>query len=216
MTQLKVSSVFLKVFIFIQFFVLSNVVNASLILNGNFDTDLSQWHDASGNGAVAFDNGVANLSTGDGFGLYSAVLVQGDDGFFNFNSPILIDAQQSWLVFDLWQVARDIDANESGASLLNDIFNLSIYDAFDPSFDLLFTDLMITSQQQTFLLDISSLIGRSVALSFEVNDEDDGFNSTFSLDNVQLTTLVSVPEPSTLLLFLIAVGVLTRKQLAKK
>jgi hypothetical protein len=75
---------------------------------------------------------------------------------------------------------------------------------------------MVTSHQQTFSLDISSLIGRSVAFSFEVNDEDDGFNSTFALDNVQLTSLVMVPEPSTLLLFLIAVGALTRKQLAKK
>lgn len=216
MTHLKVNPLFLKIFIFIQFFVISHAVNASLILNGNFDTDLSHWNDASDNGSIVLDNGVVNLATGDGFGPYSAVLVQGDDGFFNFNTPIIIDAQQSWLAFDLWQIFRDIDTSESGTSLLNDSFNLSIYDAFDPSFDLLFTELMVTAQQQTFLLDISSLIGRSVAFSFELHDQNDGFNSTFALDNVQLTTLVSVPEPSTLLLFLIAVGVLTRKQLAKK
>jgi hypothetical protein len=216
MTHIKVPSIFIKTFVFVPLFVISNLVNASLILNGNFDTDLSQWNDASDNGSVVFDNGVANLSTGDGFGPYSAVFVQGDDGFFNFNSPILIDAQQTLLEFDLWQVSHDLDASESGTSSLNDVLNLSIYDAFDPSFDLYFSDLLVTVQQQTFSLDISSLIGRSVAFSFEVNDEDDGFNSTFALDNVQLTSLVSVPEPSTLLLFLIAVGALTRKQLAKK
>ncbi len=215
MTHLKAPSYFLKVFVFCAIFVTSHFVNASLILNGNFDSDLSHWHDASDNGSVVFDSGVANLSTSGDFGPYSAVLVQGDDGFFNFNSPILIEVQQSWLAFDLWQISRDLDVSESGTSLLNDALYLSIYDTIDPSFDLLFTDLMVTAQQQTFLLDISSLIGRSVAFSFELHDQNDGFDTIFSLDNVQLTSSVTVPEPSALLLFAIGICALTRKKLAK-
>jgi hypothetical protein len=215
MTHIKVSPLFLKTFIFLQFFVISPFVNASLILNGNFDTDLSHWHDASDNGSVVFDNGVANLSTGNDFGPYSAVLVQGDDGFFNFNSPILIDTQQSLFEFDLWQIAHSIDGSESGTSSLTDALNLSIYDAFDPSFDMFFIDFVVTSQQKNFSLDISSLAGRFVAFSFELNDENDGFDTTFSLDNVRLTSPVNVPEPSTLLLFSIAVFALTRRKLTK-
>jgi hypothetical protein len=215
MTHIKVSPLFLKTFIFLQFFVISPFVNASLILNGNFDTDLSHWHDASDNGSVVFDNGVANLSTGNDFGPYSAVLVQGDEGFFKFNSPILIDTQQSLFEFDLWQIAHSIDGSESGTSSLTDALNLSIYDAFDPSFDMFFIDFVVTSQQKNFSLDISSLAGRFVAFSFELNDENDGFDSTFSLDNVRLTSPVNVPEPSTLLLFSIAVFALTRRKLTK-
>jgi hypothetical protein len=212
----KVSKLLLKTFIFVSLFAFSMLANAGLIQNGDFTTDLNHWHDASDNGSVVYDNGVVNLSTGMGTGLYSAVLVQGDNGFFNFNAPLLIDATQSFLAFDLWQVSRDVDISESGTSSLNDAFNLSIYDAVDSSFDLLFTSLAVTSQQQRFLLDISSLTGRSVAFSFELNDENDGFDTRFALDAVQLTSLVSVPAPGTLLLFALAIGALTRKQLIRK
>ena len=88
MTHFKIAPLLLKIFIFVPLFIISNLVNASLILNGSFDTDLNHWHDASDKGSVVFDNGVANLATGDGFGPYSAVFVQGDDGFFNFNSNL--------------------------------------------------------------------------------------------------------------------------------
>jgi len=200
----------------INFIVFSHVSYAGVIANGDFTNGLDNWSDASFTGQVVSNNGIANLSTGTGTGLYSAVLVQGDDGFFNFNSPILIDAQNSWISFDLWQSSKDVDASESGISSLNDALSLSVYDAFDFSFDVLFSDLLVTSQQQNFLLDVSSLIGRSVAFSFELNDENDGFDTMFSLDNVQLTSSVSVPEPSTLLIFLLAMYALTRKQLIKR
>jgi len=196
--------------------IFSHVSYAGLIANGDFINELDSWNDASSTGIVTSNNGFATLSTGSGIGLYSAVLVQGDDGFFNFNSPITIDNQQSLLTFDLWQSSSVIDASESGSSSLTDALNLSIYDAFDPSFDLLFTDLMATPQQQTFSIDISSLIGRSVAFSFELNDENDGFDSSFSLDNVQLTSLVSVTEPSTILLFALSICVLMRKKFITK
>ena len=191
---------------------ISHAAQAGLIANGDFDNGLNSWSDASFSGQVFSNNGLVNLSTGVDFGPYSAVLVQGDDGFFNFNTPILIDAQQSLIEFDLWQFERNIDASESGTSSLADVLNLSIYDAFDPSFDLFFIDLAVTSQQKNFSLDISSLVGRSVAFSFELNDENDGFDSTFSLDNIRLTSPVNVPEPSTLLLFSLAIFVLTRRK----
>ena len=117
---------------------ISHAAQAGLIANGDFDNGLNSWSDASFSGQVFSNNGLVNLSTGVGFGPYSAVLVQGDDGFFNFNTPILIDAQQSLIEFDLWQFERNIDASESGTSSLADVLNLSIYDAFDPSFDLFF------------------------------------------------------------------------------
>jgi hypothetical protein len=205
---------FLTLFFTLNLIVFSQTSNAGLISNGDFVNGLNGWADASSPGVVAVNNGVANLAAGSGSGLYSAVLVQGDDGSFNFNTPIVIGLEHSLLKFDLWQLSRAIDSLESATSALSDHLNLSIYDAIDPSFDLLFTDFIITSQLQHFTLDISSLIGRSVAFSYELNDENDGFNSIFALDNVRLSSAtVNVPEPKTVLLLLLALFLFMRTPL---
>ncbi|MEW6995940.1 PEP-CTERM sorting domain-containing protein [Colwelliaceae bacterium MEBiC 14330] len=195
----------------------SQVTHAGVITNGDFSNGSTGWADASFTGQVDFDNNTANLSTGAGIGLYSAVLVQGDNGFFDFDDPIEIDAQHSQLTFVLNISEQTVDNTESGISSLNDALNLSVYDAFDPLFDIYFNSLVVTNQPQDYLLDLSSLIGRSVAFSFELNDEDDGFNTQFSLDNVQLiTSVISVPEPSSMLILLFAMLVFTRKKLTMK
>lgn len=196
---------FLTLFFTLNLIFFSQISNAGLISNGDFTDGLDGWSDVSSSGAVSVINGAANFVSGSGTDLYSAVLVQGDDGFFSFNTPLVIDADNAVLKFDLWQLSRTTDIFESAMSVLNDSLNLSIYDAEDPSFDLLFTNFIITSQLQQFTLDISSLIGRSVALSYELNDEDDGFNSTFALDNVELTSAsVTVSEPNTIFLILLS------------
>lgn len=205
---------FLTLFFTLNLIVFSQISNAGFISNGDFANGLNDWSDASFPGVVSVNNGAANLAAGSGSGLYSAVLVQGDDGFFNFNTPIVIDVDYSLLKFDLWQLSRAIDTSESATSALKDHLNLAIYDAIDPSFDLLFTDLIITSQLQHFTLDISSLIGRSVAFSYELNDENDGFNSIFALDNVRLSSAtVAVSEPKTVLLLLLALFLFIRTPL---
>ena len=196
---------FITLFFTLNLIFFSQLSNAGLISNGDFTDGLDEWTDVSSSGAVSVINGAANFVSGSGVDLYSAVLVQGDDGFFSFNAPLVIDMQHAVLKFDLWQLARTTDTLESAMSVLNDSLNLSIYDSEDPSFDLLFTDFIITSQLQQFTLDISSLIGRSVALSYELNDEDDGFNSTFALDNVELTSAtIAVSEPNTIFLILLS------------
>ena len=206
MTHLKVPSLFIKTFIFVPLFLISNLVNAALILNGNFDNDLEHWHDASDTGSVVFDNEAVNLKAGDGTSVYSAVFVQGDDGFFNFNSPINIESGFSWISFDLWQVSNEVDNTESAIAPFHDYLKLFVYDSIDTSFDLELSGFSVNTTQQAFIFDISSFIGRSVAFSFELVDEQDGFNAAYGLDNIQLRAQPNtvVPEPSGFLLFLIA------------
>jgi hypothetical protein len=205
MTHFKIPTLLIKSFIFVPLFLISNLVNATLILNGDFNTDLSHWNDASDNGSVAYDNGNAVLQGGDGTSPYSAVFVQGDDGFFNFSSPLTVESGFNWLSFDLWQISNEIDNTEIAVLPFYDHLNVMIYDSIDFSYDLEFLNLSVTNIQQSFTFDISSLIGRSVAFSFELVDEQDGFNIAYGLDNIELISKpnVQVAEPSTIALFVL-------------
>jgi len=191
----------------------SGFSSAVPIINGGFDNGLA-WNDASGNGSTSIGGGVASLTTGEGTDTFSAVLVQGDNGFFDFDDPISLGLDVLSLSFDV-RLQQVVSIDEPGFSFFTDTLSANVYDAVDESLDLLFLagiDFDVTSSFSSVILDISSLAGRSVAFSFELSDEDDLFDTTVFLDNVKVLTAAAlpeaVPEPGVLLLFSLALAYL--------
>ncbi len=185
---------------------LSNSVSAASIVNGDFNSDLSNgWSTLMANGTAARDsiNNTAVLSTGADVASYSAVLVQGDDGLFSFITPIVLTPGNDFLKFDATFSSLGIDAQETGAGLFTDNLQLWMYDANGLG-DVLLATIDALTANTNFSIDLTSYVGLSVAFSFELNDEDDGLDSRVTLDNVRLeqrsTPPVSVPEPDTLML----------------
>ena len=183
-------------------------VLAMPITNGDFSAGLTEWNNASSTGTVTDVSGVAQLDTGTGDDPFSAVLVQGDDGFFTFGSPINLGVDDLFLNFDVNFLDLGIDSSELGTSFFSDYLSIALYDADDitGSSDLIFEpgiDNTLTGWTR-FNLDVSSLVGHNIALSFELSDQDDGFNSRALLDNISFTkvadVIVSVPEPNSIAL----------------
>ena len=183
-----------------QFAVLS-AAQASII-NPDFEAGLDGWNDLSSTGTVITNGSVAEFTGGDGVGLFSAVLVQGDDGSFSFSAPIQLSAQVSKFEFSLWLINKIGDTNETGSSSFADSFSVFIYDSLDSALDLFFGELDFTAGG-LISLDISALAGRDVAISFELRDEDDGFNVRIGLDNLVLVESTSVSESSSVILIVI-------------
>lgn len=178
--------------------------------NGDFSSGMSSWNDASTTGNVSVVGGVAQLDTGSGDDPFSAILVQGDDGFFTFASPITLDASDLILSFDVNFIDLGIDASESGGGFFTDALSVILYDALDFTQDLFFLpgiDSSLGAGWTRFDLDISSLAGRDVALSFELADANDGRNSRVQIDNIAFSnTSIAVPEPEPV--HLLALGLL--------
>lgn len=190
----------------------ASVANAIPLVNGTFDTGLDGWQDASETGFVEWNSGSAYLETGDGISLYSAILVQGDDGFFSFLDPILLPMNTLRVEFDLWLDGLFTDQSETGNSIFTDALSFNIYDALDPAMDLHFSDLAFGATATHFSFDIAGLAGREVAFSFELSDENDGFNTRLGIDNIALILetgpVVTVSEPGSLELGLLVFIVL--------
>ncbi|MDH5445720.1 MAG: PEP-CTERM sorting domain-containing protein [Gammaproteobacteria bacterium] len=202
----------------VAFMTVSFTAGAAMLTNGDFSTDGSGWSDASSTGAITFVGGAAQLDTGSGDDPYSSILVQGDDGFFSFLNPISLGAGEAFLNFDVNFSSLGNDLSESGSSFFDDYLSIALYDSLDFSYDLIFTpgvDSSLGDGWTRINLDVSVLSGREFALSFELSDQDDGFDSRVLLDNISFsetalpgggdTTPVPVPEPNTW--FLLALGV---------
>jgi len=174
----------------------AGAVQAMPVVNGGFEAGLDGWQDYSGTGFVTWEAGAAVLNTGEGTDPYSAILVQGDDGNFSFTNPIQLPDSVLRLEFDLWLLGQEADATESGTGFFSDFLSLNIYDALDWTFDMQFAALPLSWEITRVSLDISALAGRDVALSFELADEDDGFNIWLALDNVTLVTEALNPAPT--------------------
>ena len=191
----------------------STAAHATIISNGDFSSGLDEWNDLSSTGSVTESGGQVILSSGDNFDPFAAVLVQGDDGSFLFNSPIIVGLNVSMLSVDVSVVSTLIDPTEQGLSTFTDTLFLAIYDAADVNFDAAFEIPVLGNVAETFLFDMSDWLGREIAISFELADEDDGFNNSFSVDNVFFTynnTSVSVPEPKSFIMLLFGLALLTR------
>lgn len=186
------------------FFILPASAFSGAITNGDFASGLSGWATVIGNGDVQASGGQAVLSTGRGTDPFSAVLVQGDDGNFNFPSPILISSNDIFFKFDALFADLGIDATESPLGSLTDHLNVWLYDANDLSgnHDALIANINASITGYSF--DLSGFAGRSVAFSFELNDEADGRNTQVSIDNVRIEqrSIQPVPEPTSLALII--------------
>ncbi len=193
----------------------TNVACGASLVNGDFSSGSTAWTDASSSGSVTMTDGYAQLDTGFGVDPYSSILVQGDDGFFNFASPISIDSSLNYLSFDVSFIDLGIDATESGGSSFTDHLLVSLYDAVDFTFDQYIdpiVDIDFGDIMTRITFDISGLSGRDVALSFELVDENDGRNSRILLDNVAFTSnpemMSPVPLPPAIYMFFAGLGML--------
>lgn len=172
------------------------------IINPNFQDGLDGWNDLSSTGSVITSGGFAEFIGGDGDSGYSASLMQGDDGSFSFAAPIQLNSQISKFEFSLWLINKFDDATETGGSLFTDAFSVVFYDSLDSAFDLFFDNLDFTTGG-LISLDVSALAGRDVAISFDLRDEDDGFNVQIGVDNLAFVERTTVPESSGLVLIML-------------
>lgn len=188
-------------------FLLCTQALAVPLTNGDFSTT-DGWVDASFTGSAYILNGEGVIESGPNDDPFSGVFVQGDDGFFSFVIPIILDAADDTLSFYTRFESLGADTTESGLSSFTDYLSVVIYDALalvpDTAFDL-GIDSSVTTMT-LFNIDVSLYSGRDVALSFELSDQDDGRNSRVYLDDVsfQQGAIIAsnpVPEPETLALF---------------
>lgn len=191
------------------------------LINGAFD-DGTGWNDASVTGTTNIVGGEAQLSTAAGSSSpFSAVLVQGDDGLFTFIDPINLDIDIIFLTFDIRFQDDGIDIGESGISAFVDFLSVALYDELDFTglSDLFFNsgdDFTQGASWTTVTLDVSALAGRTIALSFDLNDENDGRDTSVFLDNVMFSAqqVFPVPEPGSLILY--SIGLLGLISVKKK
>jgi len=181
-------------------FAIFSAAQASII-NPNFEDGLDGWNDLSSTGTVIASGGFAEFTGGDGAELFSAVLAQGDDGSFSFSAPVQLSPQTSKFEFSLWLINKVGDTTEAGTSSFPDSFSVSFYDSLDSTLDLIFGELDFTTGG-LISLDVSALAGRDVAISFELRDEDDGFNVQIGIDNLVFVERATVSETSSLMLVL--------------
>lgn len=188
--------------------------HATPLQNGDFSAGLDNWNNA-GAGDATVEGGAAVLQTlmGNLADPFSAILVQGDDGSFSFASAFALPSDTISLQFDVRRLVF-FDGQEAGGSLFEDALTVAVYDALGiGTTDLLFTsgtDFAVSTDFQQVTLDVASLAGRAVALSFELFDESDGLDSRFILDNVAFVQRIvgTVPVPSSLMLTGLAVALL--------
>ena len=195
------------------------------IVNGDFETgDLSGWTTSAIGGSPLISvvmpgtNHFAELATGDfATGPFISTLEQ----------TFTVDPATPQLSFDFTLPSTILDPTGTGLSPFLDSFVVSLLSGAS-FFDLLLVDQFgaiadpfgtapgttgVAAPSDvafdfSLVADLSSLVGESVTLFFDVINEDDGFESVFALDNVQLTgTGAVVPEPSTFIIFV--VGLLT-------
>lgn len=184
-----------------QLAIFSSAAQAAII-NPNFEDGLDGWNDLSSTGTVTTSGGFAEFTGGDEDDGFSAVLVQGDDGSFSFFTPIQLNEHVSKFEFSIWLIDKFDDETETGDGLYVDRFSVVFYDSRDSAFDLFFHGLDFTPGG-LISLDVSALAGRDVAISFELRDEDDGFNVKIGVDNLLFVERATVPEASSLILMVI-------------
>jgi hypothetical protein len=182
-------------------------VQAAPFQNGDFSQRDTGWYAVLGStsaGGVSFNTGYVELSTGLNADPYSAAIVQGDDGSFTFATPITLGPDTASLLFDA-KLIQILANNSEPVGALHDHVSVTVYDAlgtlpdktYDPGID--FTVFALNA----FTLDVSAYRGRNIALEFTLANENDGWYSKATLQNIRFadgTFGTGLPEPSTLLL----------------
>ncbi len=126
-----------------------------------------------------------------------SVLLSNDPGLGDPN--VIIPSANTSLLFDYDFFESSAGDDEFGAFVIDGATGSSI-----PTFDFFTQD----SSTGTVSFDLSSLVGDTLGLQFELSSlfADNDFDSTLTVSNVRLVTETSsstVPEPSALLLFMI-------------
>ncbi len=179
--------------------------------NGDFSNGSTAWNvltDTASPGQVIFNTGSVDLQTGTDAAPYSAGLIQGDDGTLisPFTAPFTLGPLVQSLVFQASFARTATNPAETPVDpLVRDYVSVTVYDAnsadllqmLDPGIDSTLTGL------GTFTLDVSAFRGRDVALEFDLTNQNDGWFSTATLQNIHFVdaSANAVPEPYTLALF---------------
>ena len=201
-------------------FLQSRIVRADVI-NGDFQSDLSGWDkEESVAGSVFWEGGEAVLWTQPGLSVEAPE---------SLSQRFEIPSTARTLSFDVWFEQGEMDTGEGGdGNPVEDFLWVSYVDDDDADFDtsLLGYDALgaytgdleplndITGAWFHFSVSIYDLAGRYGTLYFDLNDQDNGYNSTARVDNVVIGSNV-IPEPTTLALLGIGlIGILgfTRKK----
>ncbi|MCQ8186488.1 hypothetical protein [Parvularcula maris] len=159
-------------------------IGQAAIVNGDFSAGSTGFVTFEDGGTVSISGGTATLSTDAGLGadVLVASISQGDDGSFTFDPGLLVPSNAVSLVFDITQAVADVDALEDGTSFFGDSLQVLLADSEDLLLDV--ATFIEAGDVGSFTVDISSLQGRTVALFIDLFDEDDGFDTTFSIDNI--------------------------------
>jgi hypothetical protein len=187
------------------------------VMNGTFSAGLTGWTtaDTDNNGttvspsaSIAEQGGHAVLTTQ---GLASQVVVM------SLAQDLNIPALATDLRFDIGLARGAADTPPAGASF-PDFVQASYVDATDATFDRAFVGLdvhgafdpstlaplrlsALGSGLLRFTTAITTLAGRSGTLFFDLSDQDDGFFSMATVDNVRIEVgATAIPEPGTWLL----------------
>lgn len=131
------------------------------------------------------NNGVLNLNTNNkaydtppNAGAFS---VLGDDGGFTFTNALSLPDNVRFFSFTASLSSFSAAAGtEPGTSKFADTFSVAIYDSVSQAHDKIFADSVdfnLSTSLISFSLDISAFQGREFALSFELFDENNGFDS---------------------------------------
>jgi hypothetical protein len=137
--------------------------------------------------SISADGSTATLAESDAFGLISLSNVPG------LGDPnVVVAANGATLQFDY---ALDLPAGNT------DVFHVALLDGTTGAvLDPLFEFFSSATGSGTIQFDLSSLVGQTLGLSFELASNDSVYSATLALSNLQIVSPTSVAEPPTLLL----------------
>lgn len=184
------------------------------IVNGDFSGGSTGYFVLESNGLVTFSADQVMLETGAGAEPFTASLFQGDDGTFSFASAITVPDTALFFAFDLVGFDQTAATDEDGSSFFTDGFSVALFDALDLNLDIYSDYYDAGTAFGQILIDVTSLQGRMIAFAVDLFDENDGFDTTVTLDNFQFvletTTGDPVPLPAAVWLGAFGFAVMTR------
>jgi len=199
-------------FIFVSLFSLQAA--QAEIINGDFSGGATAWEtfispdssvvpSATSDPSVNFSSGSAVLKTGEGY-IDEATICQGaaiSCGSTGL-SPFLIDSNVLALEFDVSFLNLGADLSESETSPYTDSLIFELWHSTDYFQDINF--YIETTGHVSF--DVTGFAGAGASLFLRLFDEDDGFDTQVTIDNIKLVsaTSVTVPESTSVYLLLLS------------
>lgn len=184
------------------------------VVNGDFSGGETGWGSfiygdpfitpsATSDPSVSFASGEAILKTGEGYG-NEATICQGASVCDVLGSPVvspfLVESDALTLEFDVAFLTLGADSSETSLSSFTDAINVQLWNPTDFLLDI---SIYVDSSGKVSL-DLANFAGTGAALFLRLIDEDDGYDTQVTIDNVAVvrSAPVAVPESSTLYLLL--------------